>query len=150
MSPSPDPPSLGVTLNANQRRHYGILVSGLETTLAKIEAALAPATAPAGLAVVASDLPRSFRDGAHPLLARVRASLRHVARGLALEVHPVSQRQTCRALLRSEINRIEESYSTHLRGYGAVDDSVSTVLDPMLRDVRADLGELIALLAGPK
>jgi len=58
----------------------------------------------------------------------------------------MSQRQICRALLTSEINRIEESYSSQLRGYGAVDDSVSKVLDPMLREVRGDLATLAALL----
>lgn len=136
-----------MTLNANQRRHYGILIAGLEATLDKIEAAIEPAPATQGLKRVVADLPPAFRLSAPPILARVRAELRRVTRGLALEVHPQSQRQTCRALLTSEINRVEESYSTHLRGYGAVDESVGATLDPLLRDVRADLGALVALLS---
>lgn len=142
--------SLPVTLNANQRRHYGILIAGLEASLEKIEAALAGPPATPGLARVQADLPPAFQDAAPALLAHVRDALRRLARGLALETSPISQRQNVRALLRSEINRIEESYSTHLHGYGAVDASVGTVLDPMLRDVRADLSTLIGLLAVAK
>lgn len=146
MSPSPDAESLGVTLNANQRRHYGILFVGLEATLAKIETAVVAPPSPA----VTADLPRPFRDGAQPILHRIRQELRRLVQGLAIETHPMSQRQTCRALLTSEISRIEESYASHLRGYGAVDESVGTVLDPLLRDMRADLGQLVALLSvGP-
>lgn len=136
-----------MTLNANQRRHYGILIAGLEATLDKIEAAVEPAPATQGLKRIVADLPPAFQQSAPPILARVRAELGRVTRGLALEVHPQSQRQTCRALLTSEINRVEESYSTHLRGYGAVDESVGATLDPLLRDVRADLGALVALLS---
>ena len=150
MSTSPEPRRLDVTLNANQRRHYGILITGVEATLEKIDAALGPLPAATGLARVLPDLPAAFQQGAPPILARVREALGRVAQGLALETHPLSQRQTCRALLTSEINRLEESYSSHLRGYGAVDESVGAVLDPMLRDVRADLGALVALLAAPR
>jgi hypothetical protein len=146
---STPPESLGVSLNANQRRHYGILIAGLEATLAKVEAALTVTAEARGLTRVVSDLPPAFQTGAPPILARVRAALQHVTQGLALEIHPVSQRQTCRALLTSEINRLEESYSTQLRGYGAVDASVGTTLDPLLREVRADLGSLVAMLAKP-
>jgi len=134
-------------LNANQRRHYGILIAGLEATLDKVEVVLAVFTAPTGLARVTLDLPPAFQAGAPAILARVRAELRRIAGGLALQVQPHSQRQTCRALLTSEINRLEESYSTHLRGYGAVDESVGTVLDPMLREIRTELGSLVHLLA---
>jgi hypothetical protein len=144
---SQDDTALAVTLNANQRRHYGILISGLEATLEKVEAAVTAPTATRGLMRVAADLPPDFQHGASPILARVRAALQRVTNGLALEVRPVSQRQICRALLTSEINRIEESYSTRLRGYGVVDDSVSDTLDPLLRAVRADLGTLVALLS---
>jgi hypothetical protein len=62
----------------------------------------------------------------------------------------MSQRQICRALLTSEINRIEESYSSHLRGYGAVDESVATILDPILREVRGELAAMAALLLKEK
>ena len=140
---------LGVTLNANQRRHYGILIAGLEASLEKIEAALSPPARAAGLTRIAHDLPPAFQSQAPEMLARVRTALRGITAGLALEMHPVSQRQTCRALLTSEINRIEESYSTHLRGYGTVDASIGAVLDPLLRDVRAELGSLLSLLAAP-
>jgi hypothetical protein len=150
MSTSPEPQPLGVVLNANQRRHYGILIAGLEATLEKIEAAVAGPPPATGLARVLPDLPSAFREGAAPILARLRDDLRRIAKGLSLETHPISQRQTCRALLTSEINRVEESYSSHLRGYGAVDETLGTVLDPMLRDVRADLGTLASLLAVPR
>src|SRR5476649_2317948 len=142
MSASSESPSLGVALNANQRRHYGILIAGLEATLEKIEAAVTGTPGAPGLARVVADLPPAFQATAPAILTRVRHALQRIARGLALETSPVSQRQVCRALLTSEINRLEESYSTHLRGYGTVDDSVGTVLDPMLREVRADLGGL--------
>ena len=145
MDSDPKQPLLGVSLNANQRRHYGILIAGVDTTLGKIEGMLAAAPS-AGLAQPLPDLPASFQTDAPPILARVRQALRRLALGLELEIHPMSQRQTCRALLRSEINRIEESYSTQLRGYGAVDESLGKVLDPLLRDVRSDLGALVALL----
>src|SRR5215212_10161994 len=150
MSTSPEPRSLGVVLNVNQRRHYGILITGLEATLEKIEAALVGPAHKGGLARVLPDLPPAFQSGAPLILSRVRDALRRLAQGLALETHPISQRQTCRALLTSEINRIEESYSTSLRGYGAVDDSIGTVLDPMLREVRMDLRALVDLLAVPR
>ena len=150
MSKSPDPASLGVALNANQRRHYGILIAGLEATLEKVEAALVAKSSSGGLARVLFDLPPAFQHDAPPILSRVRHALHRLAHGLALQTHPLSQRQTCRALLTSEINRLEESYSTHLRGYGAVDESVAAVLDPLLRDVRADLGALVSLLTVSK
>jgi len=148
MPTGPDPDLAGVALNANQRRHYGILLTGLETTLSKIEAAVNDGPRASALGTVASDLPLSFRDSAQPLLRSIRDDIQRLADGLSLETHPVSQRQTCRALLTSEINRIEESYSSHLRGYGAVDDSVGASLDPVLRGMRAELGQLVALLSG--
>jgi hypothetical protein len=144
MTTPPEPPSLGVTLNANQRRHYGILFAGLESTLAKVETAVVATPSPL---TMTADLPRAFRDGAQPILARVRQELRRLVQGLGIQTHPNSQRQTCRALLASEISRVEESYSAQLRGYGAVDASVGATLDPMLRDIRADLGQLVALLS---
>jgi hypothetical protein len=143
MPTSPESTSLGVTLNANQRRHYGILFAGLEATLAKVETAV---VAPPSPLIATADLPPSFREGAQPILSRVRQELRRLVQGLGIETHPISQRQTCRALLASEISRVEESYSSHLRGYGPIDASVSETLDPLLREVRADLGHLVALL----
>ncbi|MEP6491772.1 MAG: hypothetical protein ABJF01_03790 [bacterium] len=147
MSSGQHPEFLGVMLNANQRRHYGILLTGLETALAKIEAAITDGPRASALGTVSSDLPAVFRDGAHPILQSIRDNIQRLATGLALETHPLSQRQTCRALLTSEINRIEESYSSHLRGYGAVDESVGASLDPVLRGMRTELGELVALLS---
>lgn len=144
MSSLPEPTSLGVTLNANQRRHYGILFAGLEATLAKVEAAI---VAPPSPLIATADLPQSFREGAQPILSGVRHELRRLVQGLGIATHPISQRQTCRALLASEISRVEESYSSHLRGYGAVDASVGETLDPLLRSVRVDLGHLVALLS---
>jgi hypothetical protein len=146
MTTPPEPSSLGVTLNANQRRHYGILFAGLESTLAKVETAVVATPSPL---TMTADLPRAFREGAQPILTRVRQELRRLVQGLGIQMHPTSQRQTCRALLASEISRVEESYSAQLRGYGAVDASVGTTLDPMLRDIRADLGQLVALLSRP-
>src|SRR5215213_3291946 len=130
MPKSPEPGPLGVTLNANQRRHYGILIAGLEATLEKIERVVLAPPGETGLTRVLADLPPAFQQAAPPILGRVRQALRRFAEGLSLETHPTSQRQTCRALLTSEINRLEESYSSHLRGYGAVHESVSAVVDP--------------------
>ena len=147
----PPPDSDRITLNANQRRHFEVVFTGLEATVGKIESLADGSAGDGRFASAVDDLPHGFAAAANDVFARVRQRLAALADRLDLKPRLVSRRHTCRALLTSEMIRLEESYAQRLRGYGAVDDSLAASLDPILKEIRDDLSQLAALLreSGP-
>ena len=79
-------------------------------------------------------------------VSALRAEIETLGRELGLQSRDVSRRQSIRALLTSEIIRVEESHSTQLRGYGAVDPSIAEVVDPWLAGIRDQLRTISAML----
>ena len=135
-----------ITLNANQRRHYEVLLGRLDDSLAKIEGMLAAPPARSSLTILDDDVPEPFRRRSGSELARLRADLQQLAGILELNPRTLSLRRSIGAILTTEAVRIEDSYSAQMRGYGTVDRSVREQLDPILASLAASLRQLSALL----
>ena len=135
-----------IRLNDNQRRHYEILFSRLEQSLAQIERAIQGEPSNARLTAPIDDLPKRFVAEAGQLVDELRAATLDVVRSLGLRPREVSRRRTIQALISSEMNGIQDGYATRLRGYGDIDPSVAEHLDPQLRQLHAKLGALSQLL----
>jgi hypothetical protein len=133
-------------LNDNQRRHYEILFSRLEQSLEQIERAIQRAPSSAQLTRPIEDLPESFVANAAPLIGELRVAMLDVVSTLGLRPREVSRRRTIQALISSEMNGVQDGYSSRLRGYGEVDPSVAEHLDPRLRRLHHGLAELGQLL----
>jgi hypothetical protein len=141
-------------LNEHQRRHFEVLLAGLEDTLASIEelAARTDHVEAAGLTRYEPDLPPGFGAAIRPVLTELRARTTRLAARLGLRGQSRSVAQSIRAMLVAEMVRLEDSTSAQLRGYGAVDPRVKDVIEPELRALHALLaainGRLSASRAG--
>jgi hypothetical protein len=135
-----------VRLNESQRRHYEVLFARLERTLLHLEAAAREDDARTVLTVVEPDLPPGFAKEAPPLIDDARRQLTRLAQTLPLRPRTESRRRICRALITAELNGLTDATSTRLRGFGAVDASVATHLDPAIEQLRATVARLAALL----
>lgn len=136
-------------LNAHQQRHFEVLLAGLEHALDSIEDLAARADRPPsdGLTQYAPDLPPGFGGAVRPLLTQLRDRINHLAAALALRRQSRSSAQSIRAILIAEMVRLEDSTSAQLRGYGAVDPRVSSVIEPELEHLHALLASVAQVLA---
>jgi hypothetical protein len=134
-------------LNESQRRHYEVLFARLERTLVQLEAAARGDDAATVLTVVEADLPARFVADAPLLIGEARAQLEALAQKLSLRPRSESRRRVCRALITSELNGLTDATSARLRGFGAVDPSIATHLDPALEELRSTVAGLADLLA---
>jgi hypothetical protein len=135
-----------IKLNANQRRHFEVLLARLEDSLTKIERLLDDAQVSQSLTTVDDDVPPDFRSGARAELPRIRSQVDALVAALALQPRTVSLRRLIGATLTTETVRIEDSFSTHLRGYGQLDPSVAEHVDPALDRLVGALQRLAASL----
>ncbi len=140
------PPVTPVTLNQNQRRHFEVLFARLEDSLAKIERLLFHPDGTAKLSHLEDDVSPAFRTLAALEVPLIRAEIERLIATLALKPRTVSLRRTIGATLTTEAIRLEDSFSSHLRGYGSVDESVASALDPALDALAASLRALSASL----
>jgi hypothetical protein len=138
--------SPAIKLNANQRRHFEVLLSRLEESLTKIERLLDDQQGSKSLTSVADDVPAEFRSGARAELPRIRSEVNALVAALELQPRTVSLRRIIGATLTTEAVRIEDSFSTHLRGYGHLDPSIAEHVDPALERLAGDLQRLAASL----
>ena len=138
-----------IVLNANQRRHFEVLLGRLEDSIAKIESLLVAESADDRiLSLVADDLPEEFRASARETLGGVRTQIAELSVLLMLRPRNVSRRRTIAATLTSEAIRLEDSLSSQLQGYGALDPTVAQYLDPILSQMATILAALAARLRG--
>ncbi len=139
-----------IILNANQRRHFEVLLGRLEDSIAKIESHLTAGPADDRiLSLVDDDLPDDFRAAARETLGGLRATIAELSAQLMLRPRHASRRRTIAATLTSEVIRLQDSLSPHLRGYGALDPTVGQHLDPILTQMATVLAALGARLRGP-
>ena len=134
-------------LNESQRRHYEVLFARLERTLVQLEAAARENDTRTVLTVVQADLPPRFAKEAPRAIDEARQQLATLAQTLSLRPRTESRRRICRALITSELNGLTDATSTRLRGFGAVDPSIATHLDPAIEQLRATVSRIADLLA---
>ncbi|HEY4953601.1 MAG TPA: hypothetical protein VII02_01820 [Gemmatimonadaceae bacterium] len=140
-SPAPEAP----LLNEHQHRHFEVYLSMLQDALAEIEALAAPAAGrPDGLIWYHDDLPSGFDTAILPLLVSLRESIRQLAMLLDVAPQRRSRLRLIRALATSAIVRLDDSYAEKLRGYGAVDPRAGPRINPILDQIRTDLGQLLS------
>jgi hypothetical protein len=135
-----------IKLNANQRRHFEVLLSRLEESLAKIERLLDDQQVPHALTLVDNDVSAEFRSTARAELPRIQSQLDALVASLELQPRTVSLRRLIGATLTTEAVRIEDSFSTHLRGYGELDRSIAEHVDPALERLAGSLQRMAASL----
>jgi hypothetical protein len=134
-------------LNANQRRHFEVLLAMLEDELDRIDRlALEPASPPAALTVLDDDLPADFANRARPMMEATRTIVRDLAARLRLKPRRVSRRRSISAALTAAIIRIDDSSPDELRGYGAVDPRFAEEFGPALDSIRESINGISALL----
>ena len=134
-------------LNENQRRHYHVLLSMLSQSTGRVEMlAAAPPSGDSAFAHYDHDLPPNFAARIAPHVRALREALSRLARHLHIEPKHVSLRNSVRAILVTEIVRIEDSLATGLRGYGQVDSRVREQLDPMLQELMRELHAMKGIL----
>lgn len=137
-----------IVLNANQRRHFEVLLARLEDSLTRIEDLLAPdAMRHHVLSVDEQDIPDNFRERAVGIIAALRARVVRLATILDLRPRNMSRARSIAATLSAEAIRIEDSLSSQLRGYGEVHPTVVQQIDPALREMAAMLTALASGLA---
>ncbi|HEY4129155.1 MAG TPA: hypothetical protein VGM50_00950 [Gemmatimonadaceae bacterium] len=134
-------------LNESQRRHYEVLFAKLERNLVELEAAARDDADRTVLTVVESDLPARFTENAPAVITEARKQLATLAQTLSLRPRTESRRRICRALITSDLNGLTDATSARLRGFGAVDASIATHLDPALEQLRETVSRLADLLA---
>lgn len=134
-------------LNESQRRHYEVLFARLERTLVQLEAATRDDDPRTVLTVVQADLPARFAREAPSAIDEARHQLATLAQTLSLRPRTESRRRVCRALITSELNGLTDATSTRLRGFGAVDPSIATHLDPAIEQLRETVSRIADLLA---
>ena len=140
-----DEPLVGIQLNDNQRRHFEVLLSRLEDSLATIETLLA-APRPRHLTQVAADVSPAFRALAASEIPALRREVERIALALNLRPNIVSLRRIIGAALTTDAVRVEDSLSSQMRGYGAVDPTVAERLDPALLRLAQSLEVLASAL----
>jgi hypothetical protein len=134
-------------LNENQRRHYHILLSMLAQSAAKLEAlAAARPSADTTFVSYTNDVPDDFLPRIEPHLRALRETLLRLASELRIEPKKISRRNSIRAILVTEIVRLEDSMARGLRGYGEVDSRVRDTLDPMLDALARELQAIRRIL----
>jgi hypothetical protein len=138
--------SPAIKLNANQRRHFEVLFSRLEDSLAKIERLLDSPQFAQSLTLVEDDVPADFRASARAELPRIRSQVDELVAALALQPRTLSLRRIIGATLTTEAVRIEDSFSSHIRGYGQLDPSVGEHVDPALERLAGSLQRMAASL----
>jgi hypothetical protein len=136
-------------LNANQRRHYEVLLAGLENALAELGTALSKPEGEShahALTTVREDLPAGLADAVAPRLARARALIHAAAAGWGLTARETSRRRTLKAALTAQLIRLEEGSVDHLRGYGDIHPDAAGEVDPVLSELHAIVADLLTLL----
>ncbi|MEX1186158.1 MAG: hypothetical protein WEA80_06180 [Gemmatimonadaceae bacterium] len=109
----------------------------LEDTLAKIEQLAAPSFRGLGnLTSYERDLPPGFAAEISSALAVARERVTLLASYLQLQPRRLSRERLVRALLISEIVRLDDSTADTLRRYGTVDRRVVRKVEPMLHELR--------------
>ena len=142
----PDNP-YAIRLNANQRRHYEVLLTRFEESLSRIESLMADGARPEHiLSITEDDLPPAFRETAAPRLDQLRHEIVQLSILLDLRPRRVSRRRTISAILTAEAVRFEDSLASQMRGYGQVDPSLEQHLDPRLEDIARTLEALASSL----
>jgi hypothetical protein len=136
-----------VQLNESQRRHYEVLFAKLERSLVQLEAAAREDDSRTVLTLVQTDLPRRFAAEAPAVIDEARQQLAALARALSLRPRTESRRRICRTLITSELNGLTDATSARLRGFGAVDPSIATHVDPAIEALRTTVSRLADLLA---
>lgn len=123
-------------LNEHQRRHFAVLLVGLDEALARIEQlAERERRAWGPLTEYDDDLPPRFTGEAEPLIADLRARIVALGDLLGTSARRMSRARSIRAMVTSATIRLQDSRARGLRGYGAVDPSVHERLDPVLDDL---------------
>jgi hypothetical protein len=136
-----------IRLNANQRRHFEVLLARLEESLSRIESLMVDHGPPEHLMTVTEDdLPAAFRKTAPPVIDQLRREIEQLSIILDLRPRRVSRRRTVSAILTAEAVRFEDSLASQMRGYGAVDSSVVQYLDPRLEHIARTLNALASSL----
>jgi hypothetical protein len=135
------------TLNESQRRHYEVLLARLERTLVQLGAAARGEELHTVLTRVEADLPPRFVQEAPEVIDEARRQIASLAQTLSLRPRVESRRRICRALITSDLNGLTDATSKRLRGFGTVDESVATHLDPALEELRGTVSRLADLLA---
>lgn len=136
-------------LNEHQHRHFEVILATLEDTLVEVErlASGAPARS-LHLTQYDDDLPPNLAANAQPALASARHDVARLTSQLRIRPRRLSIARSIRALLISEIVRLEDSTSRALAGYGEVNPRVARELEPALSDLRSALASIIDLLDG--
>ena len=139
-------------LNEHQRRHFEVLLAGLEDSLDAIEDLVARTghVEPAGLTRYESDLPPGFVGAIRPVLTELRAQTTRLATELQLRGQTRSVARSIRAILVAEMVRLEDSTSAQLRGYGTVEPRVKDVIEPQLDALHSLLASMHQRLAVPR
>lgn len=123
-------------LNEHQRRHFAVMLVGLDEALARIEQlADRDRSAWGPLTEYADDLPARFTADAQPLIADLRSRILALGALLGTQPRRMSRARSIRAMVTSATIRLEDSRARGLRGYGAVDPSVPEQLDPVMDDL---------------
>jgi hypothetical protein len=136
-------------LNANQRRHYHVLLTMLAQSAGRLAEIASPRhTGDSPFLTYDNDLPADFAARIAPHLDALRATLDSLAQRLDMRSKRVSRRNAVRAILVTDIVRLEDSMARGLRGYGQVDNRVRDVLDPMLQALVAELQAMRRILEG--
>jgi hypothetical protein len=134
-------------LNANQRRHFEVLLAMLEEELGRIDRLAAePASPTAALTLVDDDLPAGFAGRARPMLEVTRGMIRDLAARMRLKPRRLSRRRSINAALTAAVIRIDDSLPDELRGYGAVDPRFAEEFGPALDSIRDSINGISALL----
>ena len=135
----------GVQLNDNQRRHFEVLLTRLEDSLATIEMLLA-APPLRHLTQLTDDVSPAFRALAELEIPRLRGQVERMAAALGLRPNVVSLRRVIGAALTTDAVRVQDSLASQMRGYGTVDPSVAERLDPALLRLADSLQHLASAL----
>jgi hypothetical protein len=142
------PPADIIPLNGPQRLHFEVILASLEKALSRLEL-IAQGREHGGcrLTRMDGDLPDAFWEGAAPIVERLRAKVASLATAMALTERHTSSKRLVRTLLTAQLLKIEDSSSSRLRGYGAVDPAVEGRLDPALEALQLDLHAVLDLLS---
>jgi hypothetical protein len=124
-----------------------VVLASLEDALVSIERLASDSASDARrLTELEHDLPAGFAERAAPAIALLRARLRALADAMELDTHHESRARRVAAILTSQINQVQDSYSRKLKGYGKVDPELAPRLDPVLEEMERALVELRAEL----
>lgn len=131
-------------LNEHQRRHFEVLLAGLEESLTFVEDLVArnDRADSTGLTRYESDLPPGLANSIRPVLTELRTRTTRLAAELALRGQTRSIARSIGAIVVGEMVRLEDSTSAQLRGYGAVDPRVTNVIEPELSALHALLATI--------